>query len=347
MFLDFLVESNVKNLETLAEIINNLFSYEELKNDLFFYSYKFLQYFNFSDDKKENFLNDILNKLKQGVLQPDIILWLWHKIERKKLKTFLTHSLFFRSFSYQGHKIHINSKKKLRDYLFNNVEFQNFICGNDEREIVSFLSCLDNLSQLETSHRSTLKVKLARIIPKMKQFISKKTSYVSFNLPKVTSYKSYKEKAMLYDNIRKKQMPENEKAINIAKDFGDLKENSEFKAAKELQKILRNRAVQIEQELASVSPTDFSNFKVNDLITIATSFTIKNMKTNKESQYHILGLWDGNPDKNYISFDAPLAKEFIGKKVNDNVILPSKEEVCIIKVEGISSKILEEFSDGK
>ena len=56
-----------------------------------------------------------------------------------------------------------------------------------------------------------------------------------------------------------KKIPANSKEIAVARSYGDLRENHEYKAAKEMQKILMRRKEELETQLARARGTDFSN----------------------------------------------------------------------------------------
>ena len=75
----------------------------------------------------------------------------------------------------------------------------------------------------------------------------------------LVSRESYNRKREEYDNIVSKKIPENSKAIATAREHGDLKENSEYKMAKQDQQVLMAQKGQLEKELGRARITDFKD----------------------------------------------------------------------------------------
>ena len=102
-----------------------------------------------------------------------------------------------------------------------------------------------------------------------------------------------------------KKIPANSKEIAIARSYGDLSENHEYKAAKEMQKILMRRKEELETQLARARGTDFSNAKT-DVVGIGTIVQATDLGTNQPETFTILGAWDSDPDKGVISYLSPV-----------------------------------------
>ena len=66
-----------------------------------------------------------------------------------------------------------------------------------------------------------------------------------------------------------KYIPANSKEIAVARSYGDLRENHEYKAAKEMQKILIRRKSELEAQLVRARGTDFANPRT-DVVSIGT-----------------------------------------------------------------------------
>jgi len=74
----------------------------------------------------------------------------------------------------------------------------------------------------------------------------------------VTSERTYRERQALLEKIANVEIPRIAREIGVARSYGDLRENFEFKAAKEQQGLLLRRKAELEQMLHDVRPTDFS-----------------------------------------------------------------------------------------
>ena len=123
------------------------------------------------------------------------------------------------------------------------------------------------------------------------------------------SYDSRKEE---YDVLVKEKIPENKKAIAVAREHGDLKENSEYKMARQDQTTLMARKGLLERDLAVAQITDFTEAPT-DLVGIGSTVEIENPDSGEKVSYHILGAWDSDPDQNILSYKTPLAQNLLGK----------------------------------
>jgi transcription elongation GreA/GreB family factor len=115
-----------------------------------------------------------------------------------------------------------------------------------------------------------------------------------------------------------KKIPANSKEIAIARSYGDLRENHEYKAAKEMQKILMRRKEELETQLARARGTDFSNANT-DAVNIGTIVQATNLETNQSESFTILGAWDSDPDKGIISYLSPVGAALLNHKTGDEV----------------------------
>ena len=115
-----------------------------------------------------------------------------------------------------------------------------------------------------------------------------------------------------------KKIPANSKEIAIARSYGDLRENHEYKAAKETQKVLMRRKEELEAQLMRARGTDFSNAKT-DAVNIGTLVQATNLETNQLEAFTILGAWDSDPDQGIISYLTPVGQALLNHKVGDEV----------------------------
>lgn len=128
------------------------------------------------------------------------------------------------------------------------------------------------------------------------------------------------------------EIPENKKEISRAREFGDLSENFEYKAAKERQDQLYQRVRMLESELHRAKIIDLNNVDTSR-VGIGTKVTLKSLKDDSTIEYTILGPWDGDLSKNIISNESPLAKNILlEKKIGDRIIMEG-QDFEIIKIE--------------
>ncbi len=141
--------------------------------------------------------------------------------------------------------------------------------------------------------------------------------------PHITSQRSYQARKDQFEQIVRKEIPENSKEIELARSYGDLRENAEFKYAKERQRLLGLQAEELQTALDTVKPTDFSGFP-SDRVGIATSVELEYTDGQREC-YHILGEWDQDETLGIISCEAGMAKALSGAKTGDEVKVPTSD----------------------
>ena len=127
-------------------------------------------------------------------------------------------------------------------------------------------------------------------------------------------------------------------AIATAREFGDLKENAEYHAAKEQQGLAEARIKDIEAKLSNSQVIDILNIDPSDKVIFGTTITVMNFDSDRSAQYKIVGEDEADANLGKISYAAPLAKQMIGKFEGDiiKVETPSgSTEYEIQKVEYI------------
>ena len=110
-------------------------------------------------------------------------------------------------------------------------------------------------------------------------------------------------------------------AIATAREFGDLKENAEYHAAKEQQSLTEARIRDIESKLANSQIIDIKNIDATDKVIFGTTVTVFNSELEKSIQYKIVGEDEADANAGTISYASPLAKSLIGKFEGDTLKL--------------------------
>jgi transcription elongation factor GreA len=160
---------------------------------------------------------------------------------------------------------------------------------------------------------------LARIVksyPAVQSLISGEQTKQESTL--VVSWESLERRKNEYAELVQKKIPANSKEIAIARSYGDLRENHEYKAAKEMQKLLMRRKSELETQLVRARGTDFANVKA-DSVTIGTRVKLMDLVAKQPETYSILGAWDSDPEKGVISYLTPFAQALLNHKVGDEV----------------------------
>jgi transcription elongation GreA/GreB family factor len=146
------------------------------------------------------------------------------------------------------------------------------------------------------------------------------------------------------NDIITKQLPDNSAAIAHARSYGDLKENAEYKAAKERQAYLQRRRDEIDQSIIRTQPVDFSLQRVEKTVIPGSTVTISYKDNNKQETFYLLGIWDSDPDTNCIAYTTGLGKVLNGKLVNDEITLPDGRDAVIVKLEPLPTELLNQLN---
>ncbi len=133
----------------------------------------------------------------------------------------------------------------------------------------------------------------------------------------LSSMKAIERRRHYLDNLIHVVMSENSRDIGEAQEKGDLRENSEYKAAMERQSQLQTEVVSVSNSLQRVRVIRPASLRL-DVVSIGTSVTLKVSGSKSEEKFTILGPWDVDTPNNVISYEAPLAKALIGFKVGEN-----------------------------
>ena len=155
-----------------------------------------------------------------------------------------------------------------------------------------------------------------------------------------TSTRSYVERQQQLEKLIKVDIPQNSKEIAVARSYGDLSENHEFKAAKEMQGILLRRRGELEDMIGRVKATDFEGFP-QDGAGMATGVKLR-YEDGRTELYYILGECDKDEKLGIISCETRMAKALDGHKAGDTVVVPTEsgDVTCTItEVTGLSDEV--------
>jgi transcription elongation GreA/GreB family factor len=139
----------------------------------------------------------------------------------------------------------------------------------------------------------------------------------------IVSWSSLEKRKAEYEELLKVKIPENTREIALARSYGDLKENFEFKAAKQMQSVLMRRKSELEQMLHNARGTSFENVDTSR-VSIGTIVTLRDAETNKEETYTVLGAWDGDPDRHIISYQTAFGQAVLGHEIGETVSLSTE-----------------------
>ena len=201
----------------------------------------------------------------------------------------------------------------------------------------------DWMRRLQLSHlfdeltKRSLLARLVKVYPELESMITgaQPVSGEEKVASLIVSWSSLEKRKAEYEELVKTKIPENTREIALARSYGDLSENFEFKAAKQMQSVLMRRKTELEQMLHNARGTSFENVDTSR-VSIGTIVTLRSAETNKEETYTILGAWDGDPDRNVISYQTAIGQALLGHEIGEAISLNTEHggaQFTIVSIE--------------
>lgn len=132
------------------------------------------------------------------------------------------------------------------------------------------------------------------------------------------------------DDLKYVKRRELAERIKLALSYGDLKENSEYHSAKNDQSFMETRIIVLEKMLKKARVIDAANLDQSK-VNIGFTVVLNDIEFSEKIEYKIVGTEEADIEDNKISYESPLGKELLGKKVGDTVNVTAP--VGIIKYE--------------
>lgn len=118
--------------------------------------------------------------------------------------------------------------------------------------------------------------------------------------------------------VKSVERPANIKALEAAREMGDIAENAEYHAAKEQQSLIERRVIELEDKLRRAEVIDVSKLK-GKVIRFGATVRLADEDTEERSTYQIVGPDEADIEQGRLSVTSPLARALIGKTVGDSV----------------------------
>jgi transcription elongation GreA/GreB family factor len=281
-------------------------------------------------------LKDTLAKLiSNHTASSELLLWLAK--ERSDCFADILGPEVFRAMLTAMERDQFNERKsnRLRDYILDDQDLLVGLIGSADFEVIKDLTRALQLSPcFDDMDKRSLLARIVKSYPAVQTLISGEQTKQDSTL--LVSWESLEKRKREYTDLVQKKIPANSKEIAVARSYGDLRENHEYKAAKEMQKILMRRKAELEIELVRARGTDFASPKT-DAVGVGTVVRVIDLTANHPDTFTILGAWDGDPDKGVLSYQTPLAKALFGKKVGDEAELDMNGAKKRYRIESIQA----------
>ena len=128
-------------------------------------------------------------------------------------------------------------------------------------------------------------------------------------------YKKLKEEIEHLSNAKRREIAER---IRVARQFGDIAENSEYDDSKNDQALLEHLIAILEERMANarvISKKEVSK----DVVSVGSHVKLRDLSAKETVEYHIVGSAESNPDAQKLSNESPVGKAIIGKKKGETV----------------------------
>ena len=291
----------------------------------------------------------------------DLLLWIW-KNRKKRSDSELLQLVNLDNVSRilsseEPPKAWGAARREMRSMLMDDKAFQAHLIDMFGGDTIMFGSILQSALFLSSGERQSLMVKLARQSKELQEYLesgagqkilnagigkTETVAAVPVHEPSYTSVKSHKVLIKELEDIINIHVPENREALKTARAHGDFRENSEFDAAKERRNYLSRRRSELERELANIQPVVMAQVAVEDTAVIGSEIEIA-LAGNQSEKYYLLGAWDGDPDRRFLSYRTRLGKAVLNCRAGENFEGPDGKAAKLIAVRPLPAEIIAEL----
>ena len=256
-------------------------------------------------------------------LRAPVLLWIVKNRHSKKFAKLLNDlinprllSAIFFGIDYEALQAASARRIPLADILSDDPDLIGDLLSTADPETARDLANTLLLNQgFEELTKKSLLARFIKIFPNIQSLVASEAEGREEQL--LVSRASYDRRREEYENIVSKRIPENSRAIAAAREHGELRENSEYKMAKQDQQILMAQKRVLERDLARARVTDFKDTSA-DSVGIGSLVELRHAD-GTTTRYTILGAWDGDPANHIISYKTPLGAALLNRKAGETV----------------------------
>jgi len=289
------------------------------------------------NEGKLDVLKETLSRLvSQHSASTELLLWLAR--ERSDSFADILGPEVFRAMLTAMERDQFNERRsnRLGDYVLSDQTLLVELIESADLDVIKDLTRALRLSPcFDDMDKRSLLGRIVKSYPSMQSLISgeqsaRQDSALLVSWPSLTRRKSE------YDELVFKKIPANSKEIAIARSYGDLSENHEYKAAKEMQKVLMRRKHELESDLARARGMDLVP-SGTDTVGIGATVTVRDLDDQQVEKFTILGAWDTDADKGIISYLTPVAQVVLNHKAGEEVQMDLHGRIKRYRIEQIEA----------
>lgn len=273
--------------------------------------------------------------ISQHTANSELLLWLAK--ERSDSFADILGPEVFRSMLTAIERDQFNERKsnRLRDYVLSDAELLVELIRSADIEVIKDLTRALQLSpSFDDMDKRSLLARIVKSYPPIQTLISGEATRQESNL--LVSWESLERRKKEYEELVQRKIPANSRDIAIARSYGDLRENHEYKAAKENHRVLMRRKAELEIELVRARGTDFSKPRT-DVVSIGTIATLTDLQANVVERYTIVGAWDGQPEQQIVSYLTPIGQAMLNHKLGEEVEFEIDGNKRRFRIDGVES----------
>lgn len=152
------------------------------------------------------------------------------------------------------------------------------------------------------------------------------------------SKEGYEKRKKEFEHLMNVEFAENARDLGEAISRGDLRENAEYKAAREKQAMLVEKAERMKAELQKAVVIEPHTVDSN-VVSPGTTVTLRQQGETELEVYTILGPWDVDIDKGVISYLSPVGKGLLNRSVGETVTIKLPEGEATYEIMKIESAL--------
>ncbi|MDR2257512.1 MAG: transcription elongation factor GreA [Treponema sp.] len=224
--------------------------------------------------------------------------------------------------------------KQVYSLLFKDGILNSFIDQADDDTIIRLYTFINDVKDLDPQDKLNLRSRILDRHPNFKFFGDAEKTVITRGL--MVTAAMYAEKQKQLAHIMDVEVPANSKEIAFALSLGDLRENAEYKAAKEKQEILNSTVAKLKDEIERAQIFDPGSVNLTR-VSFGTKAALLNNASGKQEEYTILGPWESDPDHNIISYLSPFGGTLLNKAVGERFDFSINDEKVSYVVENITA----------
>ncbi|MDR2633405.1 MAG: transcription elongation factor GreA [Treponema sp.] len=223
--------------------------------------------------------------------------------------------------------------KQVYTLLFKDGLLSTFIDGADPDTIIRIFTFINDVKDLDPTDKFRLRNRILDKYPNFKFFGDVEKTVSTRGL--MVTVAMYEEKQRQLAHIMNVEVPANSKEIAFALSLGDLRENAEYKAAKEKQELLNTTVARLKDEIERAQLFDPGTINTNR-VSFGTRVTLVNSANGAKEEYTILGPWESDPEHKIISYLSPFGISLLNKSLGEQFDFATHDEKVSYRVESIT-----------